>query len=703
MLARLQGYKLCFLISLRFMRIQPHRLLFAFLLLCCCSLLWPQCAVAQEQVLLQLKWTHAFQFAGYYAALERGYYREAGLNVQIREGSPGISVTTEVVSDQAQYGIGNSGLLLDRAVGQPVVALAVIFQHSPLVLITRDDSQTAHPASVHDLINKRIMIEPQSDEVLTYLRREGIDPARLQQIDHTFNPIDLIEGRVDAMTAYVSNEPYVLNQHGLKYQIHTPRAVGIDFYADNLFTSEQELRRRPDRVRAFRDASLRGWQYAMQHPDEVIELIRARYAPQTERRHLEFEMQQMRALIRADLIEIGYMHPGRWRHMADVYAESGALPQGFSLDGFLYNPHLQTDEPGWLQFSLALVLLILASVSGLALWIHGVNRRLAQSVAESQQVRQELAQREQQFRLLAENATDVIWTLDLDGRCTYVSPSIERLRGYTPEQAQQQTLEQSFTAESAAVIRAQLDYGLQAVQRGERFTVFVCELEQPCQDGSTIWTDVTLSGLYGPQQELIGVLGVTRDISERKEAQDRIRHLAHHDALTDLPNRTLFTDRLEHALALARRHHERLALLFIDIDRFKQINDLHGHAVGDLVLQQAAERMLQCVRESDTVGRISGDEFMVLLPEIGNARNAVALGHKLVAALDEPIEGLDLVPPLRISASIGIALYPDHGQDADTLRRHADLAMYQAKQRGRHGVELYEIPRPMPVRPVSAG
>ena len=183
-------------------------------------------------------------------------------------------------------------------------------------------------------------------------------------------------------------------------------------------------------------------------------------------------------------------------------------------------------------------------------------------------------------------------------------------------------------------------------------------------------------------------VGVIRDIGERKAAELRITHMAQHDPLTGLPNRALFADRLQHAIAQARREQSRLALMYLDLDRFKPVNDTLGHAVGDLLLQAAASRMLECVRESDTVGRIGGDEFIVLLPTVKDEQDVLLVAEKIRLALDEPfvLAGSHRV---SVSSSAGIAIYPDHGSDEIRLQQNADLAMYRAKARGRNRVELY--------------
>ncbi len=183
-------------------------------------------------------------------------------------------------------------------------------------------------------------------------------------------------------------------------------------------------------------------------------------------------------------------------------------------------------------------------------------------------------------------------------------------------------------------------------------------------------------------------VSVFSDISERKTAAERLEHLAHFDMLTDLPNRRLFTDRLQQALATAKRDKGQLALMFLDLDRFKPINDTLGHDIGDLLLKEAAQRMQNCVRESDTVARIGGDKFVVLLPNIVAAQDALLVAEKIRCALNQPFELAG--HSLGISSSIGIAIYPEHGKEAMLLTKNADIAMYHAKKSGRNSVKLYQ-------------
>lgn len=288
-----------------------------------------------DKVVLRLKWRHQFQFAGYYAAVEQGYYREAGLEVEIVEDVPGEVSVDAVISGKADFAIGGSELLLHRSRGEPVVALAAIYQHSPLVFLVPAVSDITN---IHQLVARRVMLEKHSAELLAYLRAEGLKMEDLEILPHTYGVNELIAGKADAISAYLSDEPFNFVERNLEYRVFTPQSSGIDFYGDVLFTSEEQIARSPERVAAFVNATKKGWQYAMAHPQEMVELIWNRYSKRHSREHLLFEAEKSKALISHDVVEIGYMNPGRWQHIAGKYHELSMLPADFKLTGFIYKP-----------------------------------------------------------------------------------------------------------------------------------------------------------------------------------------------------------------------------------------------------------------------------------------------------------------------------------------------------------------------------
>jgi ABC-type nitrate/sulfonate/bicarbonate transport system substrate-binding protein len=307
-----------------------------------CSVFCPALGLAVEQVpavtrpaavVLHLKWRHQFQFAGYYAALEKGFYHDAGLDVTLVEASDYSESADAVLGHTADFGVSASDLVVMHATGKPVVVLAVIFQHSPLVLLARQNTGIDY---VHDLVGKRVMLESHSSQLLAYLRDEGILPNQLVLYPHVFDPSPLLAGEVDAMSAYLTDEIYLLEAAGVKYNLFSPQSGGIDFYDDALFTTEAQLRAHPERVKAFVAASLRGWEYAFQHVDEVIDLIMSRYSQRHSRQHLKYEATRMRMLVKPDGVKVGYMNAGRWKHIADTYAKLGMIPHDYTLKGFIY-------------------------------------------------------------------------------------------------------------------------------------------------------------------------------------------------------------------------------------------------------------------------------------------------------------------------------------------------------------------------------
>nr|CRH05519.1 Conserved membrane protein of unknown function. Containing signal transduction response regulator, receiver region domain, ATP-binding region, ATPase-like domain and diguanylate cyclase domain [Candidatus Magnetococcus massalia] len=296
-------------------------------------------------ITFQLRWKHQFQFAGYYAALERGYYREVGLDVTLRPGSPDQQPVSEVLAGRAHYGEANSELLQSRLLGQPLVALAAIFQHSPSVLLTRRDSGLSTP---QDLLGRRVMMVGGSSDVefLAMLRAEGVDQRKVELIPSSYEVDDLIYGGTDAFNAYQSNEPYYLKEQGIEINTINPRAYGIDFYSDILFTTEQELKQHPQRVEAFRAATLRGWRYALDNPGEIIELLKLRYGVKKSRAHLRYEAEVVSRLVKPEGVAIGHMNPGRWQSMAKQFVAHGLAAHTQMLDGFIYQGN-QRLKPGY--------------------------------------------------------------------------------------------------------------------------------------------------------------------------------------------------------------------------------------------------------------------------------------------------------------------------------------------------------------------
>ena len=796
---------------------------------------------ALDNVTLKLNWTHGFQFAGYYAAKEKGYFQEAGLNVNFEESAPDSNPVPSVISEKSQFGVGTSSLLLARASGKPVVVLAVIFQHSPYVIYTAQNTDT-----VRALAGKKIMVEVQADELIAYLKTQGVAQDQIQRLPQSFDPNDLISGKADAISGHIFNIPYAFDLAHFSYRTFSPRDTGIDFYGDNVFTSEQELSKHPEQVNAFLQASLRGWRYALEHRDEIIELILNKYSTHYAREYLAFESDQMLPLLQSDLIDIGYSTQMRWKRIADVYAGAGMLEKNISFDEYIYVQHpISQSQPAnnyWLNPKLLFLVFPFASIILLTVFIlfklkqntrqlgilnkrdlvgnevlklltagtplsevlnavienvhandrtsfcsivifdqYGKQMRISsepelknigemssslppcshtlqtgkQTIARSisnnppcleckpitsqigfvscctepintssgktighmsifhrdphvpshDDIKQlgywthltGVAVELIQSRLLLQEQHDLIAKVSAeipgiifefrmypDGHCCFpfINEAVRKMYGLTSENLREDAtpffgfrhpddadkLEKSVQESARTLSRWHLEYRLIIPDQGIRWRQGDA-MPEKLEDGSIVW------------------YGFITDITDRKIAEDRIIHLAQFDFLTNLPNRALLSDRLQQALSKAKREHKNLALMFIDLDNFKPINDNLGHAVGDKLLEKVAVRMLNCVRESDTLSRIGGDEFVVLLPNAESDNDAKTVADKIRQSIDAPFEIDDYT--LNITISIGIAIYPEHGEDEISLSKNADSAMYQAKELGRNTVVVY--------------
>jgi diguanylate cyclase (GGDEF)-like protein/PAS domain S-box-containing protein len=301
-------------------------------------------------------------------------------------------------------------------------------------------------------------------------------------------------------------------------------------------------------------------------------------------------------------------------------------------------------------------------------------------ITERKRAEHALAESEERHRDLFENARDAMFTYNLRGRMISANRRMTELTGYTNEE---------FLALNLGQVIA-TDYHLLAAEALKR--VFngdsaPYELEIRAKDGRRIPLEITSRIILGKRGEPKTVQAIGRDITERKQAEETIRRLAYHDGLTSLPNRTFFENRLRLALARARREHKMLAVMFLDLDSFKVVNDTLGHGAGDKLLQAVAHDLATLVRDGDTVARVGGDEFTLLLAGIEGPEDATEIAQRILECLRQSrvINGTEF----RTTGSIGITTYPADGDEGETLLRNADTAMYRAKERGRDNYQLY--------------
>lgn len=514
---------------------------------------------ALRRVRVQLKWRHQFQFAGFYAAIEQGFYRDAGLAVELIEYSPGITPIDQLIGSRVDFAVADTGALIYRATGVPLVALAAIFQHSPSILLARGDRGID---ALADLRDRRVMLSGgyMNAELMAMLATAGLGPTDFEMLPADTSVQILVDDGVEAYNAYTTNEPYLLERQGVPYRLFQPRDHGVDFYGDLLITTERLIAEEPKLVASFRAATLAGWAHAAEHPEETVEAILAGYNSQEKSRaHLLFEAEESIRLILSNVVPIGYMNEERWRRIETAFLEQGLVRGRSDLTDFLYEPE--------------------GSASLL--------------------------------RLLGRHRVE----LAVGGALLFVLLLLAHI----------------------AHLRAR-------------------------------------------------IAAHTREL---REAKRRAEEEARSDALTGMPNRRHFLEVARHDVAQAERLGLPLALLVVDIDFFKAVNDRHGHLAGDEALRRVAGILKQGVRAGDLAARLGGEEFAVGCPGSG-PEEALALAERLRRAVEAvPLRYQQQV--FRVTVSVGLAARRP-GESLDQLLQNADSALYEAKQRGRNRVCLYGCP-----------
>jgi diguanylate cyclase (GGDEF)-like protein/PAS domain S-box-containing protein len=291
---------------------------------------------------------------------------------------------------------------------------------------------------------------------------------------------------------------------------------------------------------------------------------------------------------------------------------------------------------------------------------------------------------QQWLAMIVGSSSDAIIGKSSEGIILSWNPAAKRLFGYSAAAAIGRPVTMLFPCDGTDEMKSLL----QRSGRGEQIECH--ETECIRQDGKRVGVSLSLSPIRDKTGAIVGTATIARDITERRRIENRLHQLAFHDALTGLPNRFLFRERVCQALAQARRHDFQVALLFIDLDRFKQINDSLGHQIGDRLLQVTASRLRRCLREGDAIARLGGDEFVVGLAALTDSSDATLIAGKILETLRERfVVGSH---ELNVSASIGIGIYPADSQDMETLMQAADTAMYQAKKQGRGNCQLASAP-----------
>jgi diguanylate cyclase (GGDEF)-like protein/PAS domain S-box-containing protein len=307
---------------------------------------------------------------------------------------------------------------------------------------------------------------------------------------------------------------------------------------------------------------------------------------------------------------------------------------------------------------------------------------ISTDITEHKLAEEAIRESEQKYRTIIENIEDGYHELDFSGNIVFFNDALLKILGYSRDEFVRMNYRDLTDEETARRLLQVCDevYRTGNPSRG-------IEIEVMRKDGTMRVVELSVSLILDAKGHGAGFRNLVRDITERKKSEETIRRLAYHDPLTGLPNRLLFTDRLAMAITGAKRNRQHLAVMILDLDYFKDINDTLGHHIGDRLLQAVGSRLTELLRKGDTVARMGGDEFLILLPEINNVGVTTTIAQKIVDSFQTPL--IIDEHRLHITTSIGIAIYPDVSDDVETLIKHSDIAMYRAKGSGRNNYQLF--------------
>ncbi|MFA6195718.1 MAG: EAL domain-containing protein [Sulfurimonas sp.] len=782
-----------------------------------------------EKVKLQLQWKYQFQFAGFIMAKEMGYYKDVGLDVEMIEYQDADTMQ-ELEEGHVDYAMSNALIAYKDKKLNNVTLLATYFQRSPLVLVTQPEIK-----SVLHLKDKTVMIgenDRLNSSLTILLDYFSITPQNTNIVPQSYNINDFIEKKVDAATAFRSNELFVLDEKKVPYNVIDPVEYGFTTNANNIFASHEKVKNNPQQVKNFLFATQKGWHYALEHIDEVAELIHTKYQPNKSTQHLAYEGRVTKELMLLNLYPIGEINKDFVLQnykllLKNDKIDASQMPDKIILDDTQKKSVVELTRDlvkslmELIDYKVAITIFIFMFILFLLrlFWYF----KMKDEVRKRSIVQKELEKSEQSYKaerdrnkLFLDTAEVLLIALDAEARVTMFNRKAEELLGYTEEELLgkvwfeigvlpkeiNEKVRQIFNSlmfmtklsdepvehvlvsksgkevllsfrnallfdannmacgilsssiditarvEAEKELQKQHDF-LQKVINGIGSSIMVINKDYtvslmniaakemldenlidnpsapkcyevshhkniPCESsshpcpltmviekkvqtkvlhrhssmtGEEKIVELTVTPLFDEQGEVYAVIEAAHDITELKQTQNKLKFQAEHDSLTGLPNRVLFIDRIKQSINNAKRYHEKIAVLFIDLDHFKEVNDSLGHGIGDVLLETVSQKLNNIIRKSDTVARLGGDEFAIIINHFNHIDVVTSVVQNIMHTLHKPL--LIKEHEIYASLSIGISVYPNDGLDADTLIKNADAAMYKVKNSGRNNYQFY--------------
>ena len=578
----------------------------------------------EKKITLQLNWLHQFQFAGYYMAKEKGFYNDLNLDVEINEYKSNTEIIKEIEMKRTDFAIGRSSLIIEKINGKDIVALAAIYQESPLMLLVKKDSNIN---SVKDLKNKKIMITPDAKYSASILAMFSANELTINDFiveTHSFDINDLISGKIDAMSSYLSNEPIILNDKKIEYKIFHPKDFGFDFYSDILFSSSEFIKNNPKVTKDFYNASLKGWKYAFENLAETAEVIHTKYNTQKKSYiHLVKEGEILKKLAYTQNNEIGEFNENKLKNITNVFKLFGLINKDLNIKEFIFSenyPKTINFEISKREKNIIITLLILLFI---------VFCLIIYLLRKNSQTRKLL-------HTVINTTDDLIFYKNCKLQYIGCNKSFENVSGKKESEIIGKDDFELFEKDIAQIFREQ-DL---AILNNDRLST------------SDEWLKIDDKKL----------LFQTKKIPFKYKEK----------------NKKAYNERIQEKFDMFNRYQIYFCIATYDIDDFKHINDTYGHDMGDKVLIEITNEIRNSIRKTDLLFRIGGEEFMIIF-----SKTLMQEAYKVVEKTRVDISNMSIIENEKITISIGITEVKKD-DTPDLIYERADKLMYKSKKNGKN-------------------
>ena len=613
----------------------------------------------EKKITLQLNWLHQFQFAGYYMAKEKGFYNDLNLDVEINEYKSNTEIIKEIEMKRTDFAIGRSSLIIEKINGKDIVALAAIYQESPLMLLVKKDSNIN---SVKDLKNKKIMITPDAKYSASILAMFSANELTINDFiveTHSFDINDLISGKIDAMSSYLSNEPIILNDKKIEYKIFHPKDFGFDFYSDILFSSSEFIKNNPKVTKDFYNASLKGWKYAFENLAETAEVIHTKYNTQKKSYiHLVKEGEILKKLAYTQNNEIGEFNENKLKNITNVFKLFGLINKDLNIKEFIFSenyPKTINFEISKREKNIIITLLILLFI---------VFCLIIYLLRKNSQTRKLL-------HTVINTTDDLIFYKNCKLQYIGCNKSFENVSGKKESEIIGKDDFELFEKNIAQIFREQ-DL---AILNNDRLSTSDEWLK--IDDKKLLFQTKKIPFKYKEKNKK-GILGISRDITTLHKIQEKLKEQAYYDDLTKIFNRKAYNERIQEKFDMFNRYQIYFCIATYDIDDFKHINDTYGHDMGDKVLIEITNEIRNSIRKTDLLFRIGGEEFMIIF-----SKTLMQEAYEVVEKTRVDISNMSIIENEKITISIGITEVKKD-DTPNLIYERADKLMYKSKKNGKN-------------------